>query len=124
MKENKDNFRNTAEGYIIPLDFTGLLHADTLKKHIDSETLQFKQWPVTSLIPVTVKPNSTEYNNTSGPLSFILGITFSDNSVKVSCNCDRRVKMLCHHAYNAMRYLVITGGERYFLELKQTLIKN
>ncbi|GGH70136.1 hypothetical protein HNQ91_002951 [Filimonas zeae] len=121
MKTNKDDLRNTGYAYTIPLGRAGRLHADSLKKHIDSETFHYKQWPVTFVSPVKINQYKAEYTNTSGALSYTLAISVSNNEVHVICDCDRKVEMLCHHAYGALKYLITTGGEEYFLELGKIL---
>lgn len=121
MKIHKDDLRNTNDAYIIPLDRNGQLHPDTLKKHIDTYTLNFKQWQTNVLAPVCGTGQKAEYYNTYGTLTFILGLSFTGNEVHVTCSCKRRVEKLCHHAYAALKSLLITGGHDYLLKLSEAL---
>ncbi|RXK81266.1 hypothetical protein [Filimonas effusa] len=121
MKIHKDDLRNTNDAYVIPLGRDGQLHPDSLKKHIDTYTLNFKQWHINVLAPLCTVGKRAEYYNTYGTLTYILGIEVSSNQLYVTCSCKRRVEKLCHHTYAALKSLLITGGTDYFLKLSKIL---
>jgi hypothetical protein len=114
---NKDNLRNTNEPYALPLNYLGLAFKVDLSAHIDNETRTFKRWHLSSLQLLSANDKQLCFKNSNGNISFVLTIQLEGYKLLVSCNCDRRVEMLCHHAYAALKQLILENGADVFLRL-------
>lgn len=116
---NKDELRNTQSPYLLRLNRYGLLYTEDVKAHIDPETRIYKTWHLTTLRLLSVNNGIFEFLNSNGNISYRLTIQMANEKLLITCNCDRRVVLLCHHAYTALRQLIAENGEDVFLVLKK-----
>jgi len=100
---NKDDWRNSTEPYAIELSRGNYILTEwDVNCHIDSDTFAYKHWPAPELLPLLQQGNILELSNTS------------DDQLQVSCNCNRKVERLCHHAYYALLHIINNFGIHYF----------
>ena len=112
---NRQKTHNTCEAYSIRLNRHGLLSEEDLKRHIDLETYTYKHWHMGALKLRSTAKGRLEYLNSNGNISYVLTIAITDRKLWVSCDCNRRVEGLCHHAYTALKHLISKRGEGMFL---------
>lgn len=119
---NKDDLRNSKEPYRLPLDWKGMLYKIDLKFNIDNETRTFKRWHLSELKLLSKEHRKVQYRNSNGNIYFTLSIELDNNGLLVSCDCDRKVDMLCHHAYTGLKQLITqTSGHVYEIFLRDEL---
>ena len=112
---NKDDWRNSTEPYRIGLARSNYVLTEwDLNYNIDCETLTYKQWPQPEVKELSHEGNRLEYSNTSDGLRYILVVQVERNSLHVSCNCNRKVQQLCHHAYYGLLHLIDKFSINYF----------
>ncbi|SIT33786.1 hypothetical protein SAMN05421788_113122 [Filimonas lacunae] len=111
---NSDDLRNSREPYWIPLTYEGEIDTTTLKCHIDSYTRHFKHWHLDTITLFDIAPHVVQFKHSNGSIHFIMKVKFDDNHLVVSCDCDRKVEMLCHHSYRALKELINKKGEDVF----------
>ncbi len=109
------DLRNTTTPYTIYLhERAFLLDAQMLKKHIDANTLTYKDWHLPKLKVISFKEGLLKLYNINYNMLYELTIYIAHDGLHISCDCDRRVEKLCHHAYYALAHIISTLGERYF----------
>jgi hypothetical protein len=112
----KKDLRNTTTPYTIHLRERVLfLDGQMLKNHIDMNTLTYKEWHFPKLKVISFKEGLLKLSNINYNMTYELTIDITHNGLHISCNCDRRVEKLCHHAYYALAHIISTLGEQYFI---------
>ena len=114
-KPNKDDWRNSTEPYTILLDNSNYIFDEAaLSFHIDSHTLQYKQWDNPTLELLSDKDGILEFSNSNYKVRYLLTVRVESNQLHVSCDCIRKVEDLCHHVYHALLHIITQYGIQYF----------
>lgn len=113
MKHTNETYlRNTRESYTLKAkDCFSENNRHFPGKHIDRDTHTYKHWHLPRLELIFCKAGTLCIANTSNGVCYELTIQVCEEMLQVSCNCDRRVEKLCHHAYYALDAIFSSSGK-------------